>query len=268
MGRSIADFAPHDVYDERSRRARAGVDTVGYATNRVALDGAASLDSRRHRGDPAPCAAAKRPMRILHVINSLRPSGAERHLANLFGPLAAMGVENHLVTFVPGNGFEDQVRHHVTRAELGVGRANLAAVVRMAREVDVVHTQLVFSDVVGRAAAALAGTPSVSTLQTSAWASETRRFVRMDPLRYHATRLADAATARLALRHFAVSSKAMRAYVEGLHVPAERIEVIANTVDLAEFDPSKGPTRAEARAGFGIAAGEFAVVTLARLIPC
>ena len=29
-------------------------------------------------------------MRILHVINSLQPAGAERHLANLLGPLAPL----------------------------------------------------------------------------------------------------------------------------------------------------------------------------------
>ncbi len=206
-------------------------------------------------------------MRILHVINSLRPAGAERHLANLLGPLDALGVENHLLTFVSGNGFEEQVRRYVRRAEMGVGKRNLAAAVRMAREVDVVHTQLVFSDIVGRTAAAVARTPSVTTVQTSVWAAENREHVRMSTLRYQATRLADAATARLAEHHFAVSTKAMRAYVDGLGVPADRMEVITNTVDLAEFDPSKGPSREEARAALGFAPDVFGVVALARLIP-
>lgn len=206
-------------------------------------------------------------MRILHVINSLRPAGAERHLANLLGPLDALGVENHLLTFLPGNGFEAQVRRHVRRAEVGVGKGNLAAAVRMAREVDVVHTQLVFSDIVGRTAAAVARTPSVTTVQTAMWAAENRGHVRMSALRYQATRLADAVTARLAERHFAVSNGAMRAYVDGLGVPADRLEVISNTVDLAEFDPTKGATRAEARAALGFVPEEFAVVALARLVP-
>jgi glycosyltransferase involved in cell wall biosynthesis len=206
-------------------------------------------------------------MRILHVINSLRPAGAERHLANLLGPLDALGVENHLLTFVSGNGFEDQVRRYVRRAEIGVGKRNVAAAVRMARDVDVVHTQLVFSDIIGRTAAAVAGTPSVTTVQTSVWAAENREHVRMSTLRYQATRLADAATARLAEHHFAVSTKAMRAYVDGLGVPADRMEVITNTVDLTEFDPSKGPSRDEARVALGFAPEEFGVVALARLIP-
>ncbi len=206
-------------------------------------------------------------MRILHVINSLRPSGAERHLANLLGPLDALGVENHLVTLVSGNGFEEQVRCHVRRAELAVGRGNITTLVRMAREVDVVHTQLVLSDIVGRTAAMLAGTPSVTTVQSSVWAVENRAYTRMSPLRYHLQRAADAATARLAKRHFAVSSKAVRAYVEGLGVPADRMEVLSNTVDLREFDPALGPPREEARRALGLAPEDFAVVTLARLVP-
>ena len=207
-------------------------------------------------------------MRILHVINSLDPSGAERHLANLFGPLEALGVENHLVTFFPGNGFEQQVQRHVRRAEMAVGRARaFQATVRMAREVDVVHTQLTYADILGRTAAAVAGTPSVTTIQTSAWAPENRHVISLDPFRYHTYRISDALTSRLAARFFAVSVKAARAYTENFHVPTERMEVIANTVDLRAFDPSKGPSREEARAALGFAPDEFAVVTLARLIP-
>ena len=206
-------------------------------------------------------------MRILHVINSLDPSGAERHLVNLFEPLKALGVENHLVTFFPGNGFEEQVRRYVSRAELAVGRARaFQATVRMAREVDVVHTQLTYADILGRAAAAVARTPSVTTIQTSAWAPENRHVIALDPLRYHTYRISDALTSRLAMRFFAVSAKAARAYTEGFDVPHDRMEVIANTVDLRAFDPSKGPSREEARAALGFAPGEFAVVTLARLI--
>lgn len=84
---------------------------------------------------------------------------------------------------------------------------------------------------------------------------------------YQARRLADGATARLAARYFAVSSKAMRAYVDGLHVPVDRVQVITNTVDLSEFDPSRGPSRDEARRALGFAPDEFAVVALARLLP-
>ncbi len=207
-------------------------------------------------------------MRILHVINSLDPSGAERHLVNLFGPLEALGVENHLVTFFPGNGFEAQVKAHVRRAEMGLGRVKgFAAAVRMAREVDVVHTQLTYADIMGRAAAAVAGTPSVTTIQTSAWAPENRGVIALDPLRYHIYRTSDYATSRLASRFFAVSGKAARAYTDVFNVPPDRMEVIANTVNLHAFDPAKGPSREEARAALGFAPHEFAVVTLARLIP-
>jgi glycosyltransferase involved in cell wall biosynthesis len=204
-------------------------------------------------------------LRILHVINSLRPSGAERHLANILGPLKELGVENHLVTFLSGNAFEEQVRRHVHRAEFGVGRGNIPRIVAMARDVDVVHTQLIYSDILGRLAASLAGTPSVSTLVTSAWASMERPAPGWSSVRYQALRLADAATARLPLRHFAVSSPTRRAYIDVLGVPPERIEVISNTVDLAEFDPKREPSREEARAELGFAAEDFAVVTLARL---
>ncbi len=208
-------------------------------------------------------------MRILHVINSLDPSGAERHLANLWGPLEALGVENHLVTFFPGSGFQDQLRRHVRRAELAVGlRDALGVTARMAREVDVVHTQLTYADVLGRAAAALARTPSVTTLQASVWSDESRSLVApRDRWRFDALRVADAATARLARRFFAVSSKTGRSYIEGLGVPDSRVQVIANSVDLREFDPARGPSREEARRAMGFEPDELAVVTLSRLHP-
>jgi glycosyltransferase involved in cell wall biosynthesis len=209
-----------------------------------------------------------RSTRILHVINSLDPSGGERHLVNLFAPLEALGVENHLVTFYPGNGFEAQVKAHVRRAELSLGHVKgFAAAVRMAREVDVVHTQLTYADIVGRVAAAVAGTPSVTTIQSSAWAPENRPVLHLDPLRYHLYRMSDCATARLATRFFAVSGRAAQAYTDAFNVPADRVEVIANTVNLQAFDPALGPSREEARAALGFAPHEFAVVTLARLVP-
>jgi glycosyltransferase involved in cell wall biosynthesis len=208
-------------------------------------------------------------MRILHVINSLDPSGAERHLANLLGPLKALGVENHLVTFYPGNGFEAQVSAHVRHARLNVGilRA-LDVTTRMARDADVVHTQLLNADIIGRTAAAIARRPSFTTLQASLWSPESGALSSHERRwRRNAMWLGDAVTSRLAQRFFAVSDATGRSYAKDLHVPEARIEVLANSVDLAEFSPDKGPTREEARRALGFADGEFAVVSLSRLNP-
>ncbi len=206
-------------------------------------------------------------MRILHVINSLSPAGAERHLANLLGPLDALGVENHLVTFYPGNGYPDQVARHVRRCELAVGLPRaLGVTTRMAREVDVVHTSVTNADIIGRVAASLARRPAFTTVQTAAYNFSHHALLGVSPLRHGINQLVDAATARLATRIFVVSSTVRREYIAGLRVPAERVEMVKNSVDRSEFDPDGGPAREACRAALGIAPDEFAVITLGRLI--
>jgi glycosyltransferase involved in cell wall biosynthesis len=211
-------------------------------------------------------------MRILHVIESMGMGGAERHLANLLEPLSRLGVQNHLVTLWSGNAYSQNVLPYATVHDLALPeRRALPAVprlIRLAREVDIVHTQLPWADIVGRMAAVAARRPSVSTLQ-STWYNDSnlQSFPSVVRARARAVRWLDGVTARTTRRFFAVSQSTRDTYERELGVPRDRIVVLPNTVDLRQFDRSRLGDRASVRAELGLATDEFVILMVARLKP-
>ena len=211
-------------------------------------------------------------MRILHVIESMQMGGAERHLANLLGPLQEMGVTNEVALLWGGNAYESSVRPFARVHDFGLKPRKvwpaLLPLTRLARHADVVHTQTPWADILGRAAAVAAQRPSVTTLQTTwydpanlpGFTPRVRRNVEL-------TRRIDAFTARSTRRFFAVSDATRKVYIQALGLPADRFEVIPNTVDLAQFNVDSLPPRARLRATLGCADGELAVLMVARLVP-
>jgi glycosyltransferase involved in cell wall biosynthesis len=209
-------------------------------------------------------------VRILHVIESMQIGGAERHLANLLAPLQALGVENHLAMLWSGHAFDDSVMPFARVHDFALPpRKVLAAMpklVALAREVDVVHTQLPWADIAGRMAAMAARRPSVTTLQ-STWYDQqnTSTFDARVRRRVALVKRLDSWTARTTRRFFAVSEATRRTYVRELALRDGRIEVIPNSVDLQKFDPAAVGDRAAARRELGLG-DEFAVLMLARLV--
>lgn len=210
-------------------------------------------------------------MKLLHVIESMGRGGAERHLANLLKPLRDLGAENHLVTLWPGRAYEDKVAPFVDRVELGLPPRRvlpaLPALVRLARGADLVHTQLPWADIAGRAAGVVARRPIVTTLQTTAY-----RDANIDgqppavQKNLRRLRRLDALTTRASARFFAVSAAVKQTYVDLLGVEAARVDILPNTVDLDAFSPSALGDRADARAALGASPEEFAVLTVGRVV--
>jgi glycosyltransferase involved in cell wall biosynthesis len=176
-------------------------------------------------------------VRILHVIESMQMGGAERHLANLLAPLKALGVENEVALLWSGSAYQDSVRPFARVHDFALsGRKVLPALPRLtalARRADVVHTQLPWADIAGRLAAMAARRPSVTTLQ-STWydRQNTSSFDAAVRRRIALVKRLDGWTARSSLRFYAVSEATRRTYVTELGLPAERIDVIPNSVDL------------------------------------
>lgn len=211
-------------------------------------------------------------MRVLHVIESMGRGGAERNLASLFRPLCALGVENHLATLWPGRSYDARVTPFVQRHEFNLtpGRAipALPGLLRLARDVDVVHTQLMWANIVGRVAAALARRPSVTTLHTTAY--EEANLAKLAPAMRRKTRVIreiDAITARAARHFFAVSPAVKDAHIRALRLSPDRIELAPCCLDTTEFDPSRAGDRGTVRAALGIAPDETAVLSVGRLVP-
>ncbi|HEY2748304.1 MAG TPA: glycosyltransferase family 4 protein [Polyangia bacterium] len=210
-------------------------------------------------------------LRILHVIESMAMGGAERHLANLLQPLEQLGVENQLVTLWSGDAYMDHVRPYAAVHDCGLRPRRVApaipALIRFAREADVVHTQLPWADIAGRVAAIATRRPSVTTLQTTWY--DRQNVATFEPnvqRRVRLVRRIDRITARSTRRFFAVSEATRRTYVQELGIAAERIQVIPNSVDLGQFNGALAESRVEARARFGMAPDEIATVMVARLV--
>lgn len=211
-------------------------------------------------------------MKILHVVESMQMGGAERHLANLLGPLADLGVTNEVALLWSGRAYDDSVRpfarvHDFNLTPRKVWPA-LVPLIKLAREADVVHTQLPWADIAGRVAAVAAGKPSVTTLQTT-WYDPANLPTFAPAVRRNVVTLRrlDALTARTTRRFFAVSAATKQVYVRMLGVPAHKIEVLPNTVDLAQFNVAALASRDQLRAGLGCAPDELALVMVARLVP-
>lgn len=197
--------------------------------------------------------------------------GAERHLANLLGPLGELGVHNEVAQLWSGHAYDDSVLPFARVHDFGLPLRKVwpavPRLVRLARGVDLVHTQLPWADIAGRIAAIAARRPSVTTLQ-STWYDRGNVDGFERPLRRSVqwVRRIDALTARSTRRFFAVSEATRRTYVRELGLPAARVEVIPNSVDLERFDPQAAGTREAARAALGCAEGELAVLMVARLV--
>jgi glycosyltransferase involved in cell wall biosynthesis len=170
-----------------------------------------------------------RPVRVLHVIASLRTGGAQSVLYGMVEHSDPTRVENWVVAL--GYHHNDVLVRRVRESceELffvGVGGMwDLRAVAALRRviqrlEVDVLHTHLALADFVGGLAGALTRSPVVSTLHNVA--ADRGKYPLAGRI------LANFATRRLADRLIAVSRAVAETHEHELRIPAARIDVIPN----------------------------------------
>jgi len=211
-------------------------------------------------------------VRVLHVIESMGRGGAERNFATLVGPLAALGVENVVATLWSGHVYDARMTPFASRHDFGLqpgpALSAVPGLIRLARGVDVVHTQLPWADIVGRMAAVATGKPSVTTLHTTQYDSKNwAQHPASVQAKVACIRVLDAALARTTRQFFAVSPAVRDSYARALRLSAERIEIAPCVLDLDEFDPSHQPPRDELRERFGMAPDEISVIAVGRLVP-
>lgn len=165
-------------------------------------------------------------MRVLHVLCDAADGGAERLVTQLV-ERAPADLPADVATVHDGGPLSDALGA-VFSAGRRRGTPGVRALVRLARFLrayDVVHTHLWAGDTWGRSAAALAGVRvRVSTLHNvdrdeAAWKGRV-----------------SVATSRLVQRLFAVSESVAR-HARAQGVPADKLEVIANGIDLERFSP-------------------------------
>ena len=203
-------------------------------------------------------------MKVLHIITGLGVGGAEMQLKSF---LQHTRHECDVVTLYNPGPVAEMIRSDGSQVrDLGMTRNTqlpaLLALYRMIRSggYDVVHTHLYRSQVYGRPAAWLAGTPVVLSTEHSIGETHLERR-KMTP----GVRALYLATERFSDVTIAVSDT-VRDRMVAWGVRPARITVIPTGVDLGRvvFDPA---ARAKVRDEFGIGQGDYVIGVLGRLDP-
>ncbi|MEV0694171.1 glycosyltransferase [Streptomyces sp. NPDC050388] len=203
-------------------------------------------------------------MRALHIITGLGVGGAEQQLRLL---LRHLPVGCDVVTLTnPGAVAEGLTADGVRVVHLGMGgNRDLAALPRLVRFIraggyDLVHTHLYRACVYGRLAARLAGVRAVVATEHSLGDTqmEGRRLTAGVRALYLGSERLGSATVAV--------SPAVADRLRRWGVPAPRIEVVPNGIDLDRFrfDPER---RAHTRRSLGLPEGAFVVGGVGRLAP-
>ncbi|GAA4407739.1 hypothetical protein GCM10023168_24130 [Fodinibacter luteus] len=210
-------------------------------------------------------------MRLLYVIDSLAPGGAETSLAEMAPHLVAQGIELHVLPL--GARLDLAVRLEeggavVHPRQAASGRAgNVRAVLGTMRATrpTLVHTTLFEADVAGRAAARLRRVPVSTSLVNDSYGASHRAESPAPKLVL--ARAVDATTARLATRFHAISGSVADAVAPRLGVRRELVEVIPRGRDPRRFPYRAHAVRARVRAELRLAPDAPVVLAVGRLEP-
>lgn len=210
-------------------------------------------------------------MRLLYVIDSLAPGGAETSLVAMAPGLIARGIDLHVlplgnaVDLAPALTDAGAILHRRTERPGRVG--NLRAVLRVARRVrpDLVHTTLFEADLAGRTAARLLGirasTSLVNEYYSSSHASES------PALKLRLARALDRFTARFATRFHAVAGAVADSVGPVLGVTGDRLIVIPRGREPERFPFQPAGLRRQTRESLGLGPETPVVLGVGRLEP-
>jgi glycosyltransferase involved in cell wall biosynthesis len=222
---------------------------------------------------PVPTSRCRRGLerlRIVYLIDSLGPGGAERSLAAMAPLLVKSGIELDVAYLHDRPGLQVELQSAGARLHSLAGPGGRLGWVRRtrrllaARRPDLVHTTLFEADVSGRIGIGLTRIPVVSSLVNVAYGTEHAASPGVRRWRLRGAQLVDAATAQRVARFHANASYVADMMARRLHVPRSRVDVIPRGRDpvlLGRRDPSR---RAAARAGLGVADRAPLLVAVAR----
>ncbi len=201
----------------------------------------------------------RRPLRVLHIIQTLTGGGAENVLRALVTSFDDRIVQAALMPVYPSERPQQVASLPVLPIDRR-GRYDPGFFPRMVRAIrafnpDIVHAHLHNGKIWGRLAALVAGVPVVL-------------FTEHSPLgdsRVPGERLFDAAVDRLTDGTIAFTEYQRNLLIRSDHVPADKLTVIQNGIVLP---PLPSPERrADARRRLGVADDEFALLVVGRLVP-
>ena len=219
-----------------------------------------------------------KPTKILHVIDSLgRRGGAERQLALEIGMLDRERFTNHICYLRPPDYLEPLFRSMdvpVHRLDVFGKRHWISGIYKLRKlvkslEIDLIHTSLYDSDIVGGITGKLTGVPVVSTLTSSLYEPEwlvDNPHVNRYKLAF--ARLTRAFVARYCDYHVvAISESVRKSAMRQLGLHEHKISVIYRAVSPEWLSNGAPPTRGEAKRPDAVPEGDPVLINTGRLEP-
>ena len=209
-------------------------------------------------------------MRVLYVIDSVVPGGAESSLAALARLYPERGVDLEVAYLHDRPGLQATLAAAGARLTPLAGPGGRAGWARRAaalvrdRRPDLVHTTLFEADIAGRLGAAMARVPVVSSLVNVGYGPSERKEPGIRLWRLMGAQLADIGTARLVRRFHAVSVHVADVMARRLLVARSRIDVVPRGRDPRSLGRRSRERTAKARDMLGASSGEHLLLALAR----
>lgn len=210
-------------------------------------------------------------MRLLYVIDSLAPGGAETSLVAMAPGLIARGVDLHVLPLgkaldlAPVLTDAGATVHRPTERPGRIG--NLRSVRRVAKLVqpDLIHTTLFEADVAGRTAGRLLGIKSSTSLVNEYYGSS--HASESPALKLRLARALDRSTAQFATLFHAVAGAVAESVVPALGITNDRVVVIPRGRDPERFPFQPVELRRHTREALGLESHAPVVLGVGRLEP-
>jgi glycosyltransferase involved in cell wall biosynthesis len=197
-------------------------------------------------------------MKVLHVIDSLVPSGAEWAVAELAPELTARAVAVEVAYLHDRPGLQSELEaagvSHFCLAGSGGRLGWIRRIVDLVRErrPDLVHTSLFEANVAGRVAGRIAGVPVVSSLTGDPYGPQQLRDPAVVVWKVRLGQLVDGVTARFVARFHAISRHLAEVMARRLRLPRNRIDVIPRGHDPRRLGTRTRARQTRVRDGLGI----------------
>lgn len=212
-------------------------------------------------------------MHVLHVIDSMYGGGAESSIVEVVPGLERRGIRTSIVTLMPDDGgLADRLNKvGITPILLPSRRPSpfrtpgeLLAVIRSVQP-DVLHTSLMYSNLLGRVSGRLARLPIVTTLANLDYGPEHRAHSQAGPWAVRSAHGAELLTARLTTRYHAISHDVAKVMGRRLRIPARRIQVVYRGRDIGRLGVASEERRRSVRKSLGLTPDTPLVISVGRL---
>lgn len=210
-------------------------------------------------------------MKLLYVIDSLAPGGAETSLADMTPGLVAAGIELHVLPLKARDGVGPRIEAAGGQVHTALTRQGRLAAIRRILAVidqvqpDLVHTTLFEADVCGRIAAALRRRRCSSSIVNVSYDQAHAREANAAKLR--AALLLDRGTAHLAKRLHAITDVVAQDASRNLRFERAKIDVIPRGRDPKRYPYRDAEARSRLREELGVGSQTPVILTVGRHEP-